>query len=142
VRRDSTPPALAAVSDPAVPRTRVLIVDDEPLVAETFGRMLSREHDVTVVPTGQAALDKVAGGAWFDAIVSDVMMPNMTGLELLDHLVRLAPEQARRLIFVSGGVFTGQARATLDALGTVQLEKPISARALRACVQRVAAAAR
>jgi PAS domain S-box-containing protein len=153
-RRESTPPAVAPApapapavpvaeaAPPAAPRTRVLIVDDEPLVAETFGRMLSREHDVTVVPTGQAALDKVAGGAWFDAIVSDVMMPNMTGLELLDHLVRLAPEQARRLIFVSGGVFTGQARATLDALGTVQLEKPISARALRACVQRVAAAAR
>jgi response regulator RpfG family c-di-GMP phosphodiesterase len=74
----------------------------------------------------------------FDAIVSDVMMPNMTGIELIEVLQRVAPDQAQRLIFLSGGAFTEQTRQRLNQLGAPQLEKPVSARDLRACVMRVA----
>ncbi|MEO8699557.1 MAG: two-component regulator propeller domain-containing protein [Kofleriaceae bacterium] len=119
-------------------RHRVLVVDDEQLVADMLGRVLRRDHDVTVVTCGQAALDLIAGGAWFDAIVSDVMMPNMTGIELLEEIVKLAPVLARRVIFLSGGVFTPQTRARLDELGTLQLEKPVNSKDLRSWVNRVA----
>jgi CheY-like chemotaxis protein len=86
---------------------------------------------------GQDAIDHIARGARFDAIVSDVMMPNMTGIELLEELQRSVPDQAQRLIFLSGGAFTAQTRERLDQLGAPQLEKPVTARELRACLVRI-----
>jgi CheY-like chemotaxis protein len=148
------PPAIAVpVAAPVAPspviiepevrrRHRVMLVDDEPLVAQTMERLLRRDYDVTVALCGQDAIDHITRGAWFDAIVSDVMMPNMTGIELIDELQRVAPDQAQRLIFLSGGAFTAQTRERLDALGVPQLEKPVTAKELRACVMRVAREAR
>jgi CheY-like chemotaxis protein len=104
-----------------------------------LARVLRRDHEVVAVSCGREALDQVAAGAWFDAIVSDVMMPNMTGVELLEALVELAPAQAKRLIFLSGGVFSPETRIRLDELGTLQLEKPINTKDLRRQVMSVAA---
>ena len=118
----------------------MLVVEDEPRVCEMIERALRREHEVIAVSCGRAALDQVAGGTWFDVIISDVMMPNMTGVQLLETLLQVAPAQARRLVFLSGGVFTADTRARLDELGTIQLEKPISGHELRSAVRRVAAA--
>ena len=136
--------ALAGGSAPAEPRAsasrraRVMLVDDEPQVAHTIERLLRRDYDITVALCGQEAMEHIARGARFDAIVSDVMMPNMTGIELIEELRRVAPDQAQRLIFLSGGVFTAQTRERLDQTGAVQLEKPVTARELRAHVMRVA----
>jgi PAS domain S-box-containing protein len=132
--------APVAKPEPAKPaqRLRVMVVDDEPLVTEMLERVLRRDHEVVAVSCGRDALDKVNAGVWFDAIVSDVMMPNMTGLELLEALVELAPEQAKRLIFLSGGVFTQETRRRLAELGTLQLEKPINTKDLRRSVMSVA----
>jgi PAS domain S-box-containing protein len=118
-------------------RRRVLLVDDEALVAHTMERLLRRDFDITIALCGQDALDHVTKGARFDAIISDVMMPNMTGIELLEELQRMAPDQAQRLIFLSGGAFTARTRERLDQLGVLQLEKPVSAKELRACVMRI-----
>jgi PAS domain S-box-containing protein len=141
----AAPQVQAAAHDshpaPAAHRLRVLVVDDEPLVLEMLARVLRRDHEVVTAACGQAALALVRDGAWFDAIVSDVMMPNMTGLELLEALVELAPDQARRFIFLSGGVFTPETRARLDELGALQLEKPVNARELRSAVLVTAATA-
>jgi PAS domain S-box-containing protein len=135
---DAEPAALAATADAGeAPRRRILLVDDEPLVAQTMERLLRRDYDITIARTGREAIDHITGGARFDAIVSDVMMPNMTGIELVEELQRIAPDQAQRLIFLSGGAFTAQTRERLDQLGAPQLEKPISARELRACVTRI-----
>jgi CheY-like chemotaxis protein/anti-sigma regulatory factor (Ser/Thr protein kinase) len=118
-------------------RHRVMLVDDEPLVANSIERLLRRDYDVTIASCGQDAIDHITGGERFDAIVSDVMMPNMTGIELIEELQRLAPDQAERLIFLSGGAFTAQTRERLDQLGAPQLEKPVSASELRACLAQL-----
>jgi CheY-like chemotaxis protein len=115
-----------------------MLVDDEPLVSETMGRLLRRDYDVTIVSCGRDAIQHITQGTWFDVIVSDVMMPMMTGVELRDELQRLAPDQARRVVFVSGGVFTAHTRDRLEQIGALQLAKPVSATALRACVLQVA----
>jgi CheY-like chemotaxis protein len=129
-------PVAPAVVGPA--RRRVLLVDDEPQVAQTIERLLRRDYDVTVALCGRDAMEHIRGGARFDAIVSDVMMPNMTGIELVEELRRVAPEQVGRLIFLSGGVFTAQTRERLDQIGAPYLEKPVTASELRSCVTRVA----
>jgi PAS domain S-box-containing protein len=128
------PPAAA----PVLTRPRVLLVDDEPMVAQTIERLLRRDYEIMIASCGQDAIGLIAGGTRFDAIVSDVMMPNMTGIELLEELQRDWPDQAARVIFLSGGAFTAQARERLETLGAPQLEKPVSAKELRACVSRVA----
>jgi PAS domain S-box-containing protein len=129
--------AFAEAEPTARRRKRVMLVDDEPLVAHSIERLLRRDYEITVALCGQDAIDHIARGARFDAIVSDVMMPNMTGIELLEELQRSVPDQAQRLIFLSGGAFTAQTRERLDQLGAPQLEKPVTARELRACLVRI-----
>jgi len=119
-------------------RHHVMLVDDEPMVAQTIERLLRRDYDITIAQCGQEAIEHITRGVRFDAIVSDVMMPNMTGIELMEELRRVVPDQADRLIFLSGGAFTAQTREQLDLLGVAQLEKPVTAKQLRACVSRVA----
>ena len=119
-------------------RHRVLLVEDEPLVAQTVARLLRGEHDVTIAASGHEAISQIASGSRFDAIVSDVMMPNMTGIELRDVLARIAPDQAQRLIFLSGGAFSAQTRQRLEQIGAPQLAKPATAQDLRDLVLKVA----
>ena len=134
-------PVAASHAEPGINgsrRYRVMLVDDEPQVAHTIERLLRRDFDITVALCGQDALDHIARGTRFDAIVSDVMMPNMTGIELIEQLQRTAPDQAERLIFLSGGVFTAQTHERLEEFGVPKLEKPVTAKELRAQVIRVA----
>jgi PAS domain S-box-containing protein len=135
--------AAAPASEPAggtngKRRYRVMLVDDEPQVAHTMERLLRKDHDITIADCGKDALALIAQGARFDAIVSDVMMPNMTGIELIEELQRIAPDQAQRVVFLSGGAFTAPARERLDQLGARQLQKPITAKELRECVLQIA----
>ena len=131
-------PARAEVTPVGGRRPRVMLVDDEPVVIHTMERLLRRDYDITTASCAQEAIEHVARGVRFDAIVSDVMMPNMTGIELVEELQRLAPDQAQRIVLLSGGAFTAQTRERLDQLGAVQLEKPVTARELRACLVRLA----
>jgi signal transduction histidine kinase/CheY-like chemotaxis protein len=130
--------AAAAVIEPPAPRRhRVMIVDDDPRIANAIKRILSRDHDVTLASCGADAIDHITAGAWFDAIITDVMMPNMTGVEMYDRLHEIAPAQATRVIFLTGGVFTPQTQAQLDTAGNPQLQKPVSSLELRACVTKL-----
>ena len=51
-------------------------------------------------------MDTIARGERFDAILCDLMMPGMTGMDLHEALSRLAPEQASRVVVLTGGAFT------------------------------------
>jgi PAS domain S-box-containing protein len=139
-----TPLEIAApsISSLGSRRPRVMIVDDEPRVAQALERMLQGEYDLMLVSCGATALEHITAGARFDAIITDVMMPNMTGIELFDRLEALAPQQATRVIFLTGGVFTPQTQARLEASGTAQLQKPVTAEELRECVAKLIVQAR
>ena len=117
-------PAAKPVSQPirrvASRRGRVLIVDDEVVFANSLRRMLSREHDVTVANSGRAALELLRAGERFDVILCDLMMPEITGMDVHAQLLQLSPEQADRMIFMTGGAFTPAAqpvpRSDLESL--------------------------
>jgi CheY-like chemotaxis protein len=108
-------------------RGRVLIVDDEAVLANTLRRLLDVEHDVTVVHTAEEALALVAAGRRFDLILSDLMLPLMDGMELHARLQRTAADQAAAMVFMTGGAFTSLARAFLDAMPNRHVEKPFGA---------------
>jgi len=134
-RATTAPIAAAAASG----RPRVMIVDDDVRVARAFERVLRRDYELTLASCGADALAAIAAGTWYDAIVTDVMMPNMTGLELFDRIESLAPEQAARVIFLTGGSFTAQSQSRLETSGNLQLQKPVTGQELRACIAKVVA---
>ncbi len=117
-------------------RGRILVVDDEELVVRSVKRILSKEHDVVGTVSAAEALALCAGGEKFDLILCDLMMPDMTGMDLHHELLRVAPEQAEKMIFVTGGAFTEKARRFLSETPREHLEKPFYSANLRAIVQR------
>jgi CheY-like chemotaxis protein len=63
-------------------------------------------------------------------------MPHMTGMDLYRELLRVAPQQAERMIFVTGGAFTQAAQRFLADTTRQHVEKPFDFADLRAIVQR------
>jgi CheY-like chemotaxis protein len=121
---------------------RLLIVDDEEVFAGSLQRLLSNEHEVTVVASGRAALDRLCAGEQFDAIVSDLMMPGTSGVDLHAELRRIAPEQAERIIFLTGGVVSRRAQQFLESVANCWFEKPCNLQELRAAIRRQIARSR
>jgi nitrogen-specific signal transduction histidine kinase/CheY-like chemotaxis protein len=115
-------------------RGRFLVVDDEPIIAKVVLRLLSAEHDVITLGSAEEAFRRVEGGERFDVILCDLMMPQMTGMDLHAALSRVVPEQAGRMIFLSGGAFTVRARSFLAEVPNQRIEKPFDATHLRALI--------
>jgi signal transduction histidine kinase len=119
--RVTVPPR--AVEEPAR-RARVLVVDDEITICRVLERGLGCHHDVVALTSGKEAVARIASGERFDAILCDIMMPEVTGLEIYEMLSRVAIEQAKRMIFMTGGAFTEKSRAFLDTVTNPRVEKP------------------
>jgi PAS domain S-box-containing protein len=122
------PVSLAARSAPtsSTPRRRgrILVVDDEPLVAKVVSRSLAADHEVIGLERSVEALDLVLRGERFDVILCDLMMPEMSGIDFYRALCESAPDQASVVVFLTGGAFTPRARRFLDEVPNRWLEKP------------------
>ena len=120
---------------PGGSRCRILIVDDEPSVATALRRVVSNDHDVAIAGGGVAALERIEAGERFDVIFCDLMMPDMTGMELHAKLAASHKDAAERMIFVTGGAFSDGARAFLERTKNLYLEKPFDEQAIRALIR-------
>ena len=131
------PPPEQAFTGPVVAarRASVLIVDDDATLGKLLHKVL-KDHDVTVLSDARDARVRFTDGERFDLILCDLMMPEMTGMDLYAELLRLAPDQAERVVFMTGGAFTRTSRAFLDRVPNERLEKPFDAKNLRALAQR------
>jgi PAS domain S-box-containing protein len=129
------PSALPNAELVAAAHGKVLVIDDEPAVGLAVRRVL-RGHDVTVVTGAREALDRIASGAEFDVILSDLMMPGMSGMDLYGVLLREHPKMAARVVFVTGGAFTPEANAFLDRVANERMEKPFHFKQLRDLVRK------
>jgi CheY-like chemotaxis protein len=119
---------------PAGGIAEVLVVDDEPDLGKAFKRLL-RGHSMTLVTRAQAALDLLAAGKTFDIIFSDLMMPEMSGMDFHEEALRRFPDAADRMVFVTGGAFTPAAIAFLARVPNERLEKPFEPEAVRELVR-------
>jgi nitrogen-specific signal transduction histidine kinase/CheY-like chemotaxis protein len=117
-------------------RCAVLVIDDEPMIGTAVRRAL-KGHDVLSLSDATEALGRIVAGARFDVILSDLLMPSMTGMQLHEELSRVAPEQAARMVFVSGGASTPSAQAFLARVPNIRLDKPFTRRALHDAIARV-----
>ncbi len=128
------PRVAAAAVSPGSTQARVLVVDDEPGVGAALRRCL-RGSDVVVTENAAEALARLRRGERFDVVFCDLMMPGMRGDQLYAEVVRTAPEQAERFVFVTGGATD---RATAEFLARVPntiVEKPFHIDNLREIVK-------
>ena len=131
---DGTPAApVPTAADAAGRRGKILIIDDEVIVASTIRRALG-DHDVTSFTDAHDAEALIASGHRFDLILCDLMMPTVTGMDFYEAIIEIAPDQAERIVFITGGAFTSQARAFLDRVPNQRLEKPFELERLRSFV--------
>jgi len=103
---------------------RILVIDDDPMVRRSLRRLLA-QHDVAVASDGERGLEACAAQS-YDLVLCDVMMPGISGTEVLTHLAKDNPAQAERVVLITGGVFAADERKRVDALGARVLQKPIT----------------
>jgi signal transduction histidine kinase len=124
-------PARAAGADIAQHgRARILVVDDDALILGTVKRILGRQHDVTTLADSRDVLNCLGNNPPFDLILCDLIMPDMTGMEVHAEIAKRSPELAARMLFITGGAFTAEARAFLEQQHITYLEKPFTPKSL------------
>lgn len=144
------PPAAVAPEGSAAPsapecaaktacRKRLLIVDDEARLLQTYALLLAPHHDVCLADGGRAALARLETDRAFDLIVCDLQMPDLDGVDVYERLLLLDPALARRIVFSTGGAFQSRAREFLARVAPPVLQKPVRAEELLAHISRATA---
>jgi PAS domain S-box-containing protein len=132
-------PARHETIEPPAPRSerreRVLVIDDEPMIGVMLRRLLAAHCDVLPITSPREALRRIGAQERYDAILCDLMMPKMSGIEFFTELSALSPDMARRTGFLTGGAVTAQARRFIIEHGDIALEKPVELGKLRALIQ-------
>src|SRR4051812_26058980 len=140
----ASPPALALPSPgaedqcakpPREVRRRVLLIDDEVNLASGLERALSGEHDVVLATSGREAKAILARDDRFDVVLCDLMMPDVTGMEVFAYIKADRPKLADRTVFMTGGAFTAGARTFLEEVANRRIEKPFDLDRLRALIR-------
>ncbi|HEY8800986.1 MAG TPA: PAS domain S-box protein, partial [Candidatus Limnocylindrales bacterium] len=133
-------PTVAAT--PAVGAGTVLVVEDEPVVREMTSQMLTRSgYEVIAVASGAEAMTRLAGlEASIDVLITDVIMPNMSGIELAELVMD-------RYLQVGVVLLSGYTAETLNLervtiRGATFLSKPVTSNLLLQAVHRAVASVR
>jgi two-component system, cell cycle sensor histidine kinase and response regulator CckA len=132
----------AAASDASSRLHRILVVEDEGAVAEGLRLLLEQEYAVDLASSGEQALEMLLGDVPFDAVLCDLMMPGMSGIELFRALKARAPGMEERLVFMTGGAFTPEAEDFLDEVSNARVEKPFDFTSVDRLLRHVAVAHR
>jgi DNA-binding response OmpR family regulator len=116
---------------------RILLVEDEPLVAHMVRRMLERAgHQVDWAPSGEAALEKL--GQAYDLVVCDLVMPGISGLEVIRQV---RAQGSTPVLALSASVSAKSQSEAMAAGAQAFLGKPFEGQALLALVERLLAGA-
>jgi len=111
-------------------RRRLLVVDDEPALLRSVHALLSQSHDVVTASSGREALALLRTDHRFDAVLADLMMADVTGMDLYDAVLAEVPGLAASFVFMTGGTFTARGREFLEMVPNRCLEKPFDAEQL------------
>jgi DNA-binding NtrC family response regulator len=128
----------APASAPPPLRGAVLIVDDEAFVGRTLRVVLEDEHDLTLATSAEEALraiDARDADGRFDAIVCDLMMPSMSGMDLYETIAQKYPGLEQRMVFMTGGLAMRRASEFLGRVTNPTFEKPFDLDRLRATLR-------
>ena len=118
---------------------RVLVVDDEPPIANTLRELLAPEHEVIAATTAREAFEAIERSD-FDVVFCDLIMPGAGGIDLYERLRSAHPGLERRLVFMTGGAFTERTAEFLASVENRRVEKPFSLGLVEQIVREMAGA--
>lgn len=121
--------------------SRILIIDDEPLLGQTLHYAFKGRHEVVICTSGREALSRLEADFRFDLVLCDLMMPDVSGALVYESVKDSHPELVPRFVFMTGGAFTDRARAFLSQHSGAQLEKPFNIGEIEKILRQLAAAA-
>lgn len=106
-------------------RPRVLLIEDEPKIAEALRTLLGEEAEVDHVASGRQAIEVLLRDQRYQLILCDLMMPDIGGIDVHEAVRRARPGVERRIVFLTGGVFSQRTRDFLRSTPNRTLDKPV-----------------
>jgi len=116
-------------------KARILVVDDEESPRESLRMILKKRYEVATQSDGAAALEMMRKEGPFDVVLLDIMMPGMSGLEVLSKIPELAPGTPAIMATAINDAKTGMQAVKLGAVD--YLDKPFDANKVEFVVDRV-----
>jgi len=116
------PPSLSAIRRAVRGKLSILVVDDEPVIARLIQKALV-DHEVTTAHDGREAVALMGENA-YDVILCDLIMPEMTGMDVYRAALQRTTPLNDRIVFMTGGAFTQRARDFLESVPNLRIEKP------------------
>ncbi len=122
-----------AVSSEA--RAKILVVDDEPFIGKSLRRIF-KGHEIITADSGKEAID-ILQRETFDVVFCDLMMPDLTGMDLYKEVQLKKMGIEDRIVFMSGGAFTPWAEEFLQKVPNPCVLKPFDIEGLQALVSEI-----
>jgi len=120
-----------------MPKLRVLVVDDEPIVGKRLLQALSKMGcEVEALDDPHAAFRRIEEQE-FDVIISDILMHEIDGLQILDRVRQHFPRS--KVILITGYAMMAMARSAMERGAFDFIAKPFKPEELRSVVTRAAA---
>ena len=139
------PPALHLIQEIPLPAfdpidegnrsIRVLIVDDEPAIANLLSDILV-DYSVECAPSGRKAIEQWEANP-YDVMICDLMMPDVSGMDVYEFLSKRERQEEARVIFLTGGAFTPASQHFLAELRNEVIRKPFSRDEIRVAVSHI-----
>lgn len=111
----------------------ILVVDDDDVIRDTLCELLSLEHSCETADTAEQALAKLEARA-FDVVLTDISMPGLSGMELLNRVLRMYP--GTPVIMISGLSDEEQAQSLISQGAFDYLLKPFRLEVVEESVKR------
>jgi CheY-like chemotaxis protein len=122
---------------PESARLKVLIIDDEDELLVAYQRLFGRHYELSLARGGREAVAMLEREPRWDAILCDIMMPDMDGTSVYEWVQENQPHLLGRLGFCTGGVFTPRSRELSDKVAGRLFEKPLSRAQVMAAVEEL-----
>ncbi len=118
-RRTPPPPAKHQSN-----RVRVLFVEDEEALHHAYRRYFEPEFEVITAVSGTEALSLIAGGTALDWVITDIVLPGQSGIDLYERVKVHDARLAEHFIFVTGAAAQPEVRAFVQRIANPVFEKP------------------
>lgn len=109
----------------ATERLRILLVDDDARVLRAHARKLAAAFTIECADGSGSALERLRRAPSFDAVLCDLMMPELNGYELWSLVATELPDYRDRFIFLTGGIAQPDLREKIEAGKFLVSRKPV-----------------